>query len=625
MNTTDKRATAARRGAGHVRGGHGRRRRGSSGGGGGGGSGGGGRGDVGKMKSGEAIAAATPALLELRRALVTQAASIRGLQQRRAAERAAAAEGAAAGTLYEPDEDCCVCYETLDQPNAVVTECGHVYHRACIESAFENSRQGNALRAGHGGNCPICRQWIDRASLIKINNGLPTRREFAIAAVKPEGDVVDLDSDADTAGLGFSPSRAPSPGSAGGPRKRRRAKARKTTAEEAAEAMDVEIGETLKRGNVIMEKSFALVAMEGALAEEVASAHEKVQEAEAEVAAARKRAIDDIGRAKVEIRVREAKVEEERKEARADRRELAEKIAETQQRNDNLLIQISNAEQAVKDANAEKAKAEEAQVAQEERRERFQKLHASMLAKKDALGIDEVRQRELERENRVLRKQVDALRRQVRKATNQPPPPEVEASARMVGARQPVALDMDLLQDLVGVQDGTGHGGDDTGDDEEDDVVAAADAQFNKSISTIRRSEDEATVVVEPSPADRAKFARGLFGHLQAPQQHATAGICPPPPPSRRRRGGRQGASGVGLAAFRPATPAPPPKPGAIGAARTSAVKTLGQKRSFASPLSARNIPEVKKPKPASLARGSAVGVLPKKRNSKINSFFQPK
>lgn len=601
---------------------------------------------------------------------------MRGLHQRRAAERAAAAAGTAAGQLYEPDPDCCVCYETLDKPNAVVTECGHVYHRACIENAFLNSRQSDALRAGHGGNCPICRQWIDRASLIKINNGLPTRRDFEIAKMEIGQGMAPVVVDLDSAGGGGceltaagceSDCQTLSPGSirlvesedemqevgfggggkpAGEPRKRRRRR-RVPTADEAARAMDVEISAALKRGNSIMEKCLALVAMERALKDEVEVTQKRCEAAAAEAAAARKQAADEIGRVKVELRVREMKVQEIQKAAFDDRRELADQIAVARQRNDELLIQIKNGEQAVVDANEEKARAEEARSAQEARRERFSKLAASYEAKRAALGVEKEKLSEFERENKSLRKQVDALRKQVRRATNQPPPPP-QAAARSKCQRQSpgdsgaAMLDMDIVNAFIdrggtkggGGGDGSvdnegGGAGDGSGaeeeDDDDDDIVAAADAQFNKSLG--RRRESEARAPAEPSPGDRVKFAQGVFGELQAPLPSAAptaAAIRPPPPPSLRRRG-RQGGGGFGLAAFRPPDAAPPPKPGAIGAPRSQVVKTLGQKRSFASPMSALGRPAEKRAKPTGAAARPGSAPATKKRNSKINSFFQSK
>lgn len=78
-------------------------------------------------------------------------------------------------------DDCCVC---LCPGVDVVTRCGHVFHRKCIEVALKDSTSNS---------CPLCRQKVNPAELIERPEALELEvSQDSLASAAPSGKLRDL-------------------------------------------------------------------------------------------------------------------------------------------------------------------------------------------------------------------------------------------------------------------------------------------------------------------------------------------------------------------------------------------------------------------------------------------------
>ena len=99
------------------------------------------------------------------------------LLQRRTAEKAlSAAKDSSAAT--QSAAICPVCMDDLHTPHTVITLCGHVFHRQCLDRHFKTPS---------GSKCPMCRSSIQAGELIIVRNGFS---EVDSAILEP----VDLES-----------------------------------------------------------------------------------------------------------------------------------------------------------------------------------------------------------------------------------------------------------------------------------------------------------------------------------------------------------------------------------------------------------------------------------------------
>ena len=57
------------------------------------------------------------------------------------------------------DSQCCICLESMDNKNYVVTKCGHTFHTRCLCKIRDST-------------CPLCRQDISDLSIFKHDNDL---------------------------------------------------------------------------------------------------------------------------------------------------------------------------------------------------------------------------------------------------------------------------------------------------------------------------------------------------------------------------------------------------------------------------------------------------------------------
>lgn len=601
------------------------------------------------------LASVAPILMQLRKDAATQGNLMRGLMQRRAAERAAASAGARAGLMYEPDGDCSICYEPLDQPNSVVTTCGHVFHLACIEGAFEAARGGKERREG-GGGCPLCRDWVDRGGLVKVCNGLPTRKEFRVADVEVirmesdesgEDGVVDLDSgpeDDDGVvgfGGGFDATQGGSDAGRAAIRRARKkaeaeakkdAKAKARSTREITREMDAEIVRTLKDGTQFMSTCEAMIETERALKKQEELYHAKSRFQEMDLAQMKSDCKAEIAKAKVELRSSIVKLDMERKEVKKEKEELQLREVEVRKLGDKLHIQIRNTQMAEEESKQKQVEAEKALGAMRDREERFKDLYEQKINSKK---VDRCEVEALEKELSVTVKQRDALRRQVRNLKKQPPLPPTHAATKAAAIRDDIlnvmdytgVTDNDVPKNAVvdstsvptqrnspvssGDAESDADSADDSGDD--DDVVAEADRLFDipfKNIGKRKRTySEESGVPVE----DRVEAAESVFGALDAPAVGLARNAAPTRPQPARRRG--RGARGVSMGVMQPPTMQVPKPILAIGAKRSTAHSSGNAMR----PPSASPAPRAGE-LPGPKKRKSSVNAP--RKTSKINSFF---
>lgn len=87
----------------------------------------------------------------------------------------------------EKGEDCPICLERLVTPGAVLTRCGHMFHKHCISQHL--SKEGGGGRCGE---CPICRRSLHEAELVNVMSGVPEGGKEGGREVIGEGKVLEV-------------------------------------------------------------------------------------------------------------------------------------------------------------------------------------------------------------------------------------------------------------------------------------------------------------------------------------------------------------------------------------------------------------------------------------------------
>jgi hypothetical protein len=551
---------------------------------------------------------AAAALRELVSAVTSTNRILTDLRHRRAAERAALNGGTATSTGLQPDADCCVCYEPLDRPHAVVTACGHVYHRACIE---------NAMESGRTRRCPICRRLIDSAELVQIMNGLPTRTECTDVDFSPSNDdVIDLTQLAPRSAAGSASSVLHC-----------------TTGQQEAVglALDREIHATLERARRDLEASHRIRALEESVEEMLDTASSVVEDAKKQASEEKSQLLEGLKEKTMALKVRETKLRVEEDALRESRSLLNDQIADARRRAEELAISIKATEAANAEAFESRAASDEARVQCEERRLRFQRLASQFEKKVQQQKSERDRIARLEQENISLESQVDALRKQVRRAKGLPPPEPSARNNEKKNGPSPQLPNLEWASNILLENNKEGNCPlqhdvgtpkanpdsealyDDDIDEEDDDVVGAADEIYHRKQlhppQTIHRAEDGKRLAC-------ASFAE-TFGPLSGPpaslKDPKTGFAKRARVPSVTAIGRPSVRKGLGLGAFGPEPATAQRRPGPIAASERNTVgrpafcnqtaRRLGVKRAVA--------PEGNQPRMA------------KMKNSKIQSFLK--
>jgi hypothetical protein len=556
---------------------------------------------------------AAAALRELVAAVHTTNRHLTDLRQRRAAERAAAAGKIVTNSGMQPDSDCCVCYEPLDRPHAVITACGHVYHRSCVE---------NALESGRTRRCPICRRHIDAAELLQIMNGLPMRCETSqhdVDMSPPDAnDVIDL-TDTTTARLADESARASTT-------------TRPNSAEQQEQtftgaALDREIHESLERSRRMLESSDRICALEESVEAELENARTMVDEARRQAKEEKKKLLADVNEMSMAIKVRETKLRVAEDALRENRSLLNDQVADARRRAEELAISIKASEAARASAVESTAAADDAKVQCEERRVRFQRLANQFEKKMQQVKSDRDRMAQLEKENKNLQSMIEALRRQTRKARGGGPaaleaPNTTTRNDVNIGTlsatewpsdillAQPTSERSDCVENPIETSN-TDIPVDayDDDDDDDDDVVGAADQIYQGS--KILANQMVARRGCSGESTTLTRFAES-FGKLSGPNATLVATKRPQQtrPSLPQLAGVRRQVSRTapGLGAFGPKPTVIPRRPGPIAAPQDplgQPARRLGVKRACA--------PHARQPPTAKL------------RGTRIESFLKAK
>jgi hypothetical protein len=568
------------------------------------------------------------------------------LRQRRAAERAAAAAGTVAGCMYEADSDCPVCFEQLDRPHVVTTACGHVFHATCVAQAME----------APGSKCPICRRHIHAAELVQLMNGLPTKRTFEYVVPDGQHIPVDLTDIDDGTQVGFEGECTVEGGTS-------KISSRKMSPADIGKALDDEIRLTLKQGQKIISESDRLRSLEVSLENDLDIARRTAAEVQEKMDKKQYKLLAEVSAKNIAVKVREQKLENERKDLVEARTLLHDQVAVARKRADQLSVVIKTTQAAQAKAQEEEAAAEAAKDSCEKRRQRFQELAESYEKKHKSLKADRPRIEELEKENQRLKSIVEGLRKQIRRSKGMPPPSPLRSHANpQFGKRAPrpaSLVDMDMVNHLAppgpadvsllptvesykggmnkaawsdsdGAAVSNRDDADDIYDDDDDDVVAAANLRYvGDEVPSAPSGRQERSLVPFATPillsdgADSRALhvASSIFGPMSGPRGglNGNNSVRPPPPRNvyrnphrigRGLRGGRGGirATGPGLGVFATKSAHEVQKVGAIAALRPIAnqeqqVHRIGSKRASA---------------PSTVGMQSQ----PKKRLGKISTFF---
>lgn len=572
---------------------------------------------------------ATAAMREHTSVLKTFQRHLEEFKVRRAAERAAAAAGTTVGQMYDADDECAICAEKLCRPDAAIARCGHVLHSHCFEQLFEKGYS----------TCPICRSSVHRAGLIQIMNGLPTLNDYEVAQWDPEkqtgkpaaisprkaavdaavgraktsggDDVVDL-------------TESPQHGKSG---KRRQGAACSpsqyhTSAETAGRNLDAEIGRMLRNCSETVERAGCIRNVERSLK----ATHENLQKERADVVKdieKEKQKLEGfISKRRLELRAEKIRLDSRAKSLSDNQHEMEEERVAVKKQMDTLLLKLKEVDVHMKEVVAREETAKRKIVDMEDKRDRFIRLKSQLEKEVSRTGkksapVLEKENKDLQGQNAALANQIDALRRQLRKAKNLPQLP-----SRETGNAPPGPSVMALFGAGLDLEGGLGSGeggreghaddgehgsGDKETDESDEDVVAAADNIYKAGDSDApsrRRAEPN---IVEP--ADSRAMSTILFGqNLKVPQHR----------PQPRR--GRAPRGVVGLSTFRPKVAPKPAAMGSIGAPRPGAPSrestasgpiVLDKKRSTA-PRAATHALTEQPPKKK-----------PKEGNGRIDHFFR--
>lgn len=502
---------------------------------------------------------ATDVLESLARDIRSHQRALGMLVQRRAAERAAARGDEGLG--LEPDADCPVCFEVLARPQAVLTACGHMFHRDCMAKVFAVERDSR---------CPMCRKSVCEAGLRPIMNGLPEgvaetstdvfARSFASETVGWKGsvkgehveEIVDLTSDCTTVkALGLRGRRL------GGRREMEReveslrAKEKEIKRvrekENAANVLDEKLAMALARMSYLCSETERLSVFEENVRESARKAEEDMNNMRIDLELDKEEMKKEFEAEKMRYRRKMTVLDTEKGELDAKRAAVCDEIAAYKQRLSSL--EIERKRMVVREAElvrkGEALDGERAAILA--KKERLVSLMRATKEKK--AGRPDVVSNEmltLKHENACLRKQL----RKLRGLDPLTPSP--------TSLRHPALRDNDnLLQDQMLQMS------DKSASSEDDDIVGTVNKQYERNHANRKRQKVSSSLPAK-SPTKNDRTANDVFGELRPPKP----GSWPVAPRAMRAPGpvaGRAGArlgvkSGGGLAQFAP-TRAPPQRP----------------------------------------------------------------
>lgn len=317
------------------------------------------------------------------------------LRQRRAAERAAFAAEDNCDDPFEQDSDCSICYEPLDRPHAVITACGHIYHRVCIATALDTSKQ----------KCPICRRHVHHAELVQIMNGLPTKRMTSYTSTSASISV-QVDSNQEVV-----PCKRPRLSPSGTRLDSNTDDSERSSVEQKRTDLDLEIVETLQCGRNLLTRLRGLQDIENCLQQELDEARLFADRVRRECESEKETLLASVGARYVSLKAQEQTLEKGRQSLLQDRELLQEQLNAAQRRAGELSKAIEKAEKAKRDAEHAQAENETSRTECEQRKQRYQALLKSMQkgkAKSDT--AEKQKSRELEEKNRELEKMIENLR-----------------------------------------------------------------------------------------------------------------------------------------------------------------------------------------------------------------------
>lgn len=513
---------------------------------------------------------------------------------RRAAERAAAAAGTSIGQMYEADDECVICAHKLTRPEATVAPCGHVLHAQCFEQLFET---------GHS-SCPICRTSLHRAGLIRVMNGLPTLNDFEVARLDPGTPQLPFTPThngasrrpraLEPAATGRSEDEyvvdltgSPPPDARGCAQNQCSPPSGRTIAKEnVLNDLDAEIVRLLRNCGEVMGRCKSIRELERSLLEARQEALLEKENAIADLENEKCKLNDVQAKNKLELRAEKLRLDSRAKSLLDEKREMEEDRAAVKKQMDVLLLKSKNVDELNKDLVLREETAKRKIADMEDKRDRFIRLKdqlekESARAGRKSPAVLEKENKDLQGQHLALTNQVDALRRQLRKAKNMPrlPPRDSEQMGGDTLSKPPLfELGLDIL-----ARDNSGERMNDSQTKEsesEEDVVAAADTMYiarnrGSGFSHMRDGKQQT-----PGQDSHPTTSKLFDEHLAIPHNR----------PQRRRRRAPHGS--IGLSAFRPKT-AKPVQIGSIGASRTEAttkerevppsgLPLLGKKRSFA-------------------------------------------
>ena len=92
--------------------------------------------------------------------------TIQRIAERAAARAASTNDGGCTCSNVEKNNECSICFSPMSAPGTVLTPCGHMYHMQCILQAL-------CIKD----TCPVCRNPVEKGSLIPVRNGISYRPE----------------------------------------------------------------------------------------------------------------------------------------------------------------------------------------------------------------------------------------------------------------------------------------------------------------------------------------------------------------------------------------------------------------------------------------------------------------
>lgn len=124
--------------------------------------------------------------IDVFRTLSTLEGQLHMLNQRRVAERLANSAQSSDAQASTP-ADCAICLDILTSPESVITQCGHVFHEACLRKCPGFHQRPIS--------CPACRRPVHKAELVTVRNGLPQKVAPPVSGIFVADDPCQLTPD----------------------------------------------------------------------------------------------------------------------------------------------------------------------------------------------------------------------------------------------------------------------------------------------------------------------------------------------------------------------------------------------------------------------------------------------